>query len=195
MNKRYVYISILVSVLTSCAMFREGLQEPKSGTIEVAKPASKSLGINTVGKWVHNNGNSELMQAQFLKYWEEAAIKEGKGSLLFTSVEAQLPKSDYTLDLEVLEIGDPNIPMALLTGLTLYVIPSYVSIEWKVIGTFKKAGKVIGVIEKKEKLTLWQQIFLIFVMPFKFPVSVANETRQDLFFAVYKEANQKGFFK
>ncbi len=194
MNKRYVYILILVSVLTNCAMFREGLQAPKSGTIEVAKPASKTLGINTSGKWVRGNVDAPV-PAGVLKYWEDVAVKEAKDSLLFTSAVAQDPKADYILDLEVTENSDPNMLMAVLTGLTLYVFPSYVSAEFNIKGTFKKAGKVLGTIEKKEKVTMWQQIFLIFVMPFKFPLSVMDETRQDILFDIYKEANQKGFFK
>jgi len=195
MIKRYLFFSLLVGVLYNCALFREGLQAPKSGTIEVTKPASKTLSINVSGIVVENGGNPQSMQSMFLKPWQDVSLEEGKASSLFTSVVSGEPKSDFILDLEVREDSSANIALALVTGLTLYLFPSSASAEITLKGTFKKAGKEVGTVIRKEKVTFWQQILLIFVLPFKFPGNVMNDIRHDMVFDIYKEANQKAFFK
>ncbi len=51
---------------------------------------------------------------------------------------------------------------------------------------------MLGVVTKSEKVTLWQQIFLIFVMPFNFLPSVVGQTFEDLHRATLLEAQAKG---
>jgi hypothetical protein len=78
--------------------------------------------------------------------------------------------------------------------LTLYVLPSSASDHLTIRTTFRNGeGDVLGETTMTETVTLWQQLFLVFVMPFKFPPTVTNETIDDLFRASLVEAASKGY--
>lgn len=55
----------------------------------------------------------------------------------------------------------------MLTGFTLYIIPSSASDSYQVTTTYRDANaNVITKTDGHLKHTLWQQLFLVFAMPF-----------------------------
>ncbi len=55
--------------------------------------------------------------------------------------------------------------------------------------------KVIGIIEKNERLGFWIQFFLLFAMPFiDGPNKITSETQYDMHRTTIEEAYRKGFF-
>ena len=71
--------------------------------------------------------------------------------------------------------------MAFLTGLSLYIIPSCATDDYKLEAKLinNKTEKV-NKIAMKDSITTCQQLLLLFVMPFKFPISEIK-TMQDNF--------------
>lgn len=190
-------IAVLIALFINCAMFREGLQIPKAeNQIEIGKNVKKSLGYTLNSTFSINNSAPTISDPEYIKIWERTLAEEAINSGLFTEVKVSDKTTDYTVEFEVTEKSEVNQNLALLTGLTLYLFPSSATTEETLKATFKnKAGKVLGVFEKREKNVFWQQLFLIFVAPFKWPLSVSKDIKVDLSHAVYKDAASAMIFK
>jgi hypothetical protein len=190
-------VAILIMLSISCAMFREGIQMPKAeNKLEIGKNVKKSMGFTMNVTYSLNGSAPTTHSPQYIEIWEKAIIEEGKSSGLFSEVAINNTTSDITAEFEISDKGEANVGLAFLTGLTLYLFPSSATTVETVKATFKnKAGKVLGVYEKKEKNVFWQQILLIFVAPFKWPLSVGKEIKVDLMHAIYKDAADQTIFK
>jgi hypothetical protein len=89
------------------------------------------------------------------------------GSERFSRVITAQETSDLYVNIRVSNHERGSLAAAFITGLTLFVIPSKHSNELTMTTTFKDAdGKVLGRVEKRETITTWMQLLLIFGLPF-----------------------------
>lgn len=180
-----------------CAVFREGLQEERKGPIQIKSAQEvKPIVYGSFNGKVSLNGDSpaQMNQGQ-INNWAGALGNILNGSKLFSSLAKDPKESDYIVEMNLLETSNYNKGLALLTGLTLYLFPSSGNTHFVLKTTFKnKKGDVLGEVEKQEKFTLWQQVLLIFVMPFKYPTSVIKDIQSDLIHYSIQEGEDKGYF-
>ncbi len=102
-------------------------------------------------------------------------------SNMFGNVGDDIKNPEYTLEVNIENRGDASMIMAFLTGISLYVIPSCATDDYKLEAKLinNKTEKV-NKITMKDSITTCQQLLLLFVMPFKCPISEIK-TMQDNF--------------
>jgi hypothetical protein len=193
---RFVSIIIIglafVSSLSGCAAFRGGGTEaPQSWPI--SKTADRpSISLLVSGEALINGEMRDVPQ-QAIAAWEHVAEKAYRESGVFSDVRIGAADTDLRAEIHMLDRGEASIAMALLSGLTLTLIPTKAEDEMVMKTTLKnKAGRQLGVYEKKETVSTWIQFFLIFMMPFYSPGSVVQEVLYDLNRATINQALQTG---
>lgn len=197
------FVCLLVLLLSSgCASFREGqlspvthwplepLGEGKSVVLMYAGLSGVGVGANTFGLGVASQPTE----------WQLTLLKKAyQESRLFSAVATNPGSADFFAEVKVVRSGGSGPGMllaAVLTGLTLYLVPSAATDQFTITTTYKdKANTIIGTVEKTEALTLWQQLFMAFAYPFNRPATVFEEMLYDLHRATITEAQSKGFFK
>ena len=196
-SKRLFYcfcFSLAVSLpFWGCAQFREGNLPPISSWPPESRAEKKSISIIVSGEAIVNGVEHEA-NSNMVEKWRAQTVKAYRDSALFSEVHAGFKESDLQAQVKIVDQGEFSIGMAILTGLTLYLIPNSATDEVIVKTTFKDhEGKTLGSFTKSEALTFWQQLFLIFAMPFHSPATVTEETLYDLSRATIIEANSQDF--
>lgn len=189
---RFVSIIIIgfafVSSLSGCAAFRGGGTEaPRSW------PTSKTADRQSISLLVSGealiNGEMRDVPQQAIAAWEHVAEKAYRESGVFSDVRIGAADTDLRAEIHMLDRGEASMAMALLSGLTLTLIPTKAEDEMVMKTTLRnKAGRQLGVYEGKETVSTWIQFFLIFMMPFYSPGSVVQEVIYDLNRATINQA-------
>jgi hypothetical protein len=162
---------LCVVLFAGCAGFRGG----NLGTLEAWPPepaaAKKTVGITLKGP-----------KGELAKAWALQAGKAFHDSGLCAEISCP-PDGDEQLQVE-LAIEDVDKSSGLLNFLsiiTLTIIPAKSTDEYTVVTTFKERdGKLLGSVTKKEKVTTWQELLLIFLTPFKSPGKVMDRAYYDI---------------
>jgi len=128
-----------------------------------------------------------------LRSWRELVAKEYQRSGLFSEVVMGASDSDLKAEIEIIDSTRRNVGLAILTGLTLYLVPSIGTDELTVRTTLKdRGGNTLGTCEKSETITTWVQVLLVFATPFHHPGSVYEETLRDLNRSTIMELRSEG---
>jgi hypothetical protein len=189
---RALYVLVLLVPLLSlsgCASFRSGGTHPPASW-----PISKGLGKQSIsllvtGEGVVNNNRQDIPQ-RAIQIWQEAVAKAYKDSGLFSNVTIGAAETDLKAEIHILDRGEASMGMAFLSGLTLTLVPVNARDEIVVTTTLKgKEGQEVGTYNKKETVSTWIQLFLIFIMPFNWPNTVAAEMLYDLNRAIIDQAH------
>ena len=185
-------ISVALSSLSGCAAFRSGKTElPASWPIS-KEPAKYSISLLVTGEGIVNGRRQDAPQAM-IQAWQAAAEKAYKDSGLFSDVKVGASETDIRAEIHVTDRGEASTGMAVLSGLTLTLFPANGHDEMVIKTTLKnKEGQELGTFEKKDTLSFWIQFFLIFIMPFNWPNTVAAEMLYDLHRATISEAYSAG---
>lgn len=143
------------------------------------------------------NENEPVPQnANALGSWANVVKDEFTASSLFSDVKNNDKSTDLSVDVNIQNNGHFNQGLSILTGLTLYLFPSSATDEFVVEATFKnKNGKEIAKIKKRDSVSTWNHLTLIFVFPFKSISSEVYKCQKDLINAILVEANTKGILK
>jgi len=98
---------------------------------------------------------------------EDLLVKEYKSSLAFDRVTVGREPADVFVQVKVSNHETGSVPLSILTGITLFVIPGSFDNEW-IMETrfFDASGTERGLVIKREKTTTWMQALLIFAIPF-----------------------------
>ncbi|TGL98016.1 hypothetical protein EHQ76_13355 [Leptospira barantonii] len=141
------------------------------------------------------NGNNAPINVAFQNNWTNAIVGKAKNIGLFSEITNNEFATDYVLDIALEDNGEANQALAVLTGLTLYIFPSTASDHFKMTMTvYDGNGTKIGSVFKEEKIVLWQQLLLIFGMPFYYFPSTVRETQDALITSTFAEAYHQGYF-
>jgi hypothetical protein len=180
-----------ISVLaTSCASFRgDALRGPESLQ---ASPQPKSVRVVLTGR-TSMNGKAADAPPMLLTGWSKGALEAYSKSALFSSVEAGPGEADLRAEISIENTGEGSFVLAFLSGFTFLVIPARAVDRIAVRTQFvDRSGKVLGTYEKQGEMRTWFHLFMIPVMPFKFPAPVANGMFSDLHRSTLDEALKAG---
>ena len=179
-----------------------------------AWPPGQGAGTRKIGVRVYGetfvNEEEKGLSLPALRLWLEQTAKAYDESGLFAGVECTSIKADpetgipvgsddgignvdLHADVQIIERQRVNWTMAVLTGLTVYIIPSRVTSDVTVKTTVRdNKGKVLGEFTTSNSVITWQQIFLVAVMPFSYPPTVEKQAIFDLNRLALIEMNDKG---
>lgn len=182
----------LVCLFVSACSFRSG-QLPQTYAWPPASAAPKAVqfklrAVETSNGELYIYGSDEAM-------WRKDIRKEFTASGLFSSVDEQADKAAAAEALvEVVGRDDFTYSPVLsqLNQSTFFIVPARSCHNYTLTTTFKDAGgKVLGTIEKKEKVVYWSQIALLPFSPFT--LTVRRKVRADLIRSTLAEARQLGY--
>ncbi|MBM7062480.1 hypothetical protein JQX08_17335 [Pseudomonas sp. UL073] len=111
---------------------------------------------------------------------EKLLMSNYQSSERFARVTTAQETSDLYVDVTVRNHERGSMPLAFISGFTLMVIPATADNELTMETVFRDgSGKELGRIEKKETITTWMQLVLIFALPFnQSPDGVLNQLTQ-----------------
>lgn len=189
----------VIAMLSSCAAWRSE-QTPKMGKLsdsifQDVKPINISLSLNLYE--VYKDG--ELIQDKNLTSLQTEILSKiqkiyGENKI-FNVVDTDSPSRELSIEISVTRTIESSLFRSFLTILSLYLIPKRTNEEIIVTTKFiDKKGMLVGMVEKKEIVEVWHQLFLIFALPFNIPSSVNSETLLDLNRATIYDAFSDGFF-
>jgi hypothetical protein len=185
---------LLVMLLAGCAAFRDGANPPITAWPPQGSVKVKTIALQVSGKAIVNDAELE-MNAKILGEWMTHVFRAYESSGLFSSVKPGTEQADIYADVKITDKGEASIAMAVLTGLTLYLIPSSGHDCFRIRTTYKdKSGTILGSVDKVECSDFWQQLFLLPVMFFNSPFSVPGEILFDLNRNTILESRAKGLF-
>jgi hypothetical protein len=186
-------LSITVLSITSCAAFRQD-KLPPLGTWPPAGGRKQSVRVAVNGQ-VYSDGKPLEGMSMVLDLWSNRVMEMYTESKLFSTVELGRGTADRIVEVDIRQNLDENLGLAVLTGLTLTLIPSVSHNEFKVRTTVRDAdGNTLGEVEKSEEVNTWIQLFMVFPMITNFPTPVVFGTIEDLIRANIIEAHQRGWY-
>ena len=172
-----IYCLFLFIFLCGCAGFREG----KISSIKSFPQATEKYSLGFTLDFIINlNGNkiiNEKAKNQIQSKIAERFYKTG----LFSNVVINSSNEDYTLKIKYEDLGDTNLFLATLSGFTLYIFPSYAK-DTNVITAklINNKTKQIEEIVLNDSMTTWQEILLLPITPFKYPLKEGAQMENDL---------------
>lgn len=188
-------ISVALSSLSGCAAFRSGKPQLPSSWPISKEPAKQSISLLVTGEGIVNSKRQDAPQAM-IQAWQTAAEKAYKDSGLFSDVKVGASETDLRAEIHVTDRGEASMGQAFVSGLTLTLFPANGHDEMIIETTLKsKEGQELATFTKKETLSFWIQFFLIFIMPFNWPNTVAAEMLYDLHRATISEAFNAGHLR
>lgn len=168
------------SMVSGCAAFRGGEVQPPSSWPLSKRPGKQSISLVISGEAIVNNQKADVPQAA-MNGWGQAIEKAYKDSGLFSDVKMGAAETDLRAEIHVIDRGEASTGLAFLSGFTMTLIPAKGEEEYIIKTILKnKQGQQLGTFEKKEPMTFRIQLFLIFVMPFNWPNTVATDILYDL---------------
>jgi hypothetical protein len=102
-------------------------------------------------------------------------------------VPSTMPQTaDYHLTLQIRDDGSPNVVLAVLSGLTLTVLPAWASDDYDIVATLQdRTGQVVGTHHLQQSQTMLIELLMIFGMPFASPHSVQERLWKQVFEDVF----------
>jgi hypothetical protein len=188
-------VSMLLSSLSGCAAFRTGETQPQTPWLISKEPGKQSISLLITGESSVNGTRQDVPQSM-IDAWQAVAEKAYKESGFFSDVMVGAAETDLRAEIHFTDRGEANQALAFLSGFTMTLIPANAHGDMVVKTTLKnKEGKELGTFEKKETLSFWIQFFLIFIMPFNWPNTVASDMLYDLNRATIAQAFGAGLLR
>lgn len=188
-------IAVLIFLsLSGCAIF-EGGQVPKTalesyqGT-EESKPSlsyttSAEGGLQTIAP----------LPPEGQKIIEDEFTSVLNNSGYFKSVTKGEEGADIAISMKIVNTGDPSSMIgAVITGLSLYTIPSWATDNFNVVAEVTRKGGLNKTYELKDSSKIVQWLPMMFAFPFN-NFSVVTEVRQNMYRKVLADMQKDGFFK
>lgn len=164
-------ITLFVFLMNAgCTLIREGQLQPITQWPPERKTDKQTISLAMKGTVVHNGQevSQDVIKTSLLYVWQDLTVRAYQESGLFSDVKTEPAETDLRAEINIIDRGEGNKTMAALTGFTLYLIPSSATDAVTVSTTLKdRHGATIGTFQKQEAHTLWQQLFLVFAMPFR----------------------------
>lgn len=183
-----VFIFLFAISIVNCISFRSGeYKGTPSSDFSLAK--KQSIKIDFTYEYLVDGSKEPMNNPTLVNTWigfGEETLKE----IPNVSVTKEDTIADYIFEVKVQEktsiLSTTILPI--ISGLTLTIIPSYITAENHMETTVKnKKGQKLATITKKEDFSLIIQLFLIVTLPFTDFIENANQQKRDLYKATYKE--------
>jgi hypothetical protein len=142
------------------------------------------------GKAFDNGQGRDVTATELVHYGRTMAIRAYQDSGIFSDVKIGTADTDFRAEINIVDRGEGNSVMPYVSGFTMGLIPCSASDTYTVNTTLKdRQGTTLSTIQKQETTTLWIQLFLVFVMPFR---SADEDLVYDLHRATILEARGTG---
>lgn len=120
---------------------------------------------NFIARTLSYRGPTRLVE---IGEFKEPAVKAYSDSGLFETIDALQRKADVRADVTIAREGNNGtlaILSTILSGLTLTLIPGYDSQVFTIETIYRdQSDTVLGSVKKKESVSTWFQVFLLFPM-------------------------------
>ena len=185
----------LAMLLAGCASFA-GNQLAPVRSFPGPQPRKPSANVEIAFHQFLNDEPIELAREAGEKALTKRCIKRFQRSGLFTEVGDNLHSPDLRVSIDLTDRGEGSIGMAILTGLTLYIVPSAAkdTYDLNAVVVDTASGNRWS-IHLEDHITQWQQIFLLPLMPFRLTPVVAAKVQNNLFDNLAKRMCEEGCFR
>lgn len=193
-NNFYFILScwvVLLSNLLGCIAVNSGNLESTRVPVKNAGMPKIGLSLTVSATWVLN-GKEKILSGELLEEKKKLILEDYKDSGLFNLSEGKT-NNDVVIHVELLEIGKVNSGLAMLTGMTFGIFPSWGSSEFLMKTTFiDSQGRSTAEIEARGSQFFVSQLVLIVAMPFFFPFTKSDELITEMNCYSINEAVRKG---
>jgi hypothetical protein len=182
-------IVLAASIGSGCASFREQTTEPP-----LWPPATPALrqSIRLVLKH-ETTINGTRRNPDVLAVWNNRVLDAYRQSGLFSNVDwlGDVPTADLTGEILIRYRSETSVLQSIAWGLTLMLYPMQGKEEISVHTVIKdRRGTTLATIEKREELTTWFELLLLFAMPMNAPGATTSRVLYDLQRATLAELDQ-----
>jgi len=206
-----VLLAALCALVSGCASYREGELLPVKSWPPMPGQGGRSVGIVFRADVMLNGEEQGASLKQFTR-WQEEVVRAYVESDLFSDVragsleidpesgvfvdrEAGIGGTDLRVEITLTDRMTVNWTWSIITGLTVYIIPSRAADEFVLYTIVRNdQGDILAEFEESETVYLWQHLFLIPAMAFSYPSSVERETVYDLNRSAIVKACSNGVF-
>lgn len=173
-----IIVVLMIVILSGCASFQGHILPEVSSFPQVGKKSNVS--VNLTYRAYLNHGPSKIPPQNEL--FTAICVKRFIDSGLFSTVGRVSKNSDISVVIDMKDEGDVNFAMAFLTGFTLYIIPSSATDDFQVkaVLTNNYTGST-KTIEINDSVTMWQEILLLPLAPFKTHLGELNKVVNNIF--------------
>jgi hypothetical protein len=179
-NRSLVLLLALGAFNMACASFRTGDLD-RDVTLATAQEPKPSIAVVVTGRATLGNRPTQDVPSQATAAWRQEVLDAYHQSGLFSSVDSGFRSADLRAEVDVHNTGNPNIGLAILSGLTLTLIPANAVDTFHMTTVFRNAeGDELITVERSAVVSTWIQLFLLPVMPFKSPRSTVEGAFEDL---------------
>lgn len=183
-------------VLVGCASFSGNTLPPAPAYPDVELDRKPSLSVQVEFRQFMNGTPVTLFRGTAERSHAKRLAKILEESSYFSSVSVGTDAADLTLDVKLRDEGSGSMGMAVLTGLTLYLVPSFATDTWiaEATVTVPATGRAED-FHVEEFVTQWQQIFLLPVMPFKSTPMVNSQVQGQIWKTLVGEIAASGLIE
>jgi hypothetical protein len=185
MMRRIVTVAAILAtglLMTGCASFEGKLLAPIQQFPSVAQPERPSVNIDLKFRQYVNGAPVYFMTKTAEGALEKKCTKRFVKSALYSQVGTDLKDADIDLVVNLKDDGHASMGMAFLTGLSLYIIPSFATDTFKLQADITdRRDKSKRSVELEDFVTQYQQILLLPLLPFKMTPMVAGKVQNTLF--------------
>lgn len=186
----------LLLILVSCAGWR--LEETERvGKYPSDVEVVEKIKLNFVVEKFDHFYNGELKESSLSQTKKLEMIEDIKMAYLDSGLFILEEKSpELTVKINIKSEGSGSMNRAILTYATFFLVPSSSETKYTVESKFiDRDGDLLGSIEKSDTVVKWQQLFMIFAMPFKYPHFALSDTLVDLNRSTIVQAFRDGYFR
>jgi hypothetical protein len=192
---KYTLLGILCLITVNCATFTDYNPEVKEIEFKKTGNATKTILVNVKQKIIMN-GNPLETNSKSEENAREKFATILKESFLFKDVKSGLDTADMKLLVDLENRGEANQFLAFLTGLSLFLIPGYAQDDVHLKYSFMdNKDKPLKEYKRQVTFNTWMHLFLIPIMPFKFPIVAHSNGIEAVTKSVLDEANRDGILK
>ncbi len=172
-------IALLLLLLSGCATFKRN-HLPAVGDWEEVAPDAYRPSVSCTFEARNTFGG---MTAEFVrKSGEEEFIKTLIRSGRFATVATNSPNADLQLEVKLMDRSTPAaIIPAIITGLSLYTIPSWVTDSYEVTAAVTARTGASKTYELKDAGTTVQWLPMVLAFPFGCPFKVHPDIRKNIY--------------
>ena len=182
---------LLVSINAGCITTREGQLPPITQWPPEGKSAKPFISLAVSGKAFMNEKEQDVPATALVHQWRALTVRAYQESGLFSDVKPEAGDTELRAEIVITDHGEGSKAMSLVTGFTMFLIPSSATDAITVSTTLKdRSGATIVAFRKQETSTLWMQLFLGVAMPFR---TKEEPLVYDLNRATILEARAKGY--
>ncbi len=184
-----ILLALMAGCGSGCATFRNHAVEPP---LWPRQALTSRQSIRLVIKHDASVGGKS-QDGAVLAAWDSRTVAAYRESGLFSNVDlfADVPTSDLTAEILVRYRSVSNPLESVAWGMTLMLYPMRFDEEIRVQTVLKdRTGKTLATVEKKEVLSTWFELFLVFAMPLNAPGITTSRVLYDLHGATLTELDR-----